>query len=178
MEAVIPSSRSERLADAEDKRATNSDGVLNSVLQSEGGCDDRRGEQLRPGKTCEHPHDDGCPNNCDRRRHGKSISANLNIETNDLSVKVAAMHFMVIEKFKDAPAIYKRLEHKGRMMPEGLNYVSSWIDHNLKTCWQVMETEDFVRLERWIDNWKDLMEFEIVPVRTSAEAVELMKRKL
>jgi len=61
---------------------------------------------------------------------------------------------MVIERFKDAPAIYKRLGEKGRMMPEGLNYVSSWID-----------------------NWKDLMEFEIIPVRTSAEAVERMSAK-
>jgi hypothetical protein len=87
------------------------------------------------------------------------------------------MLYMVIERFKDAPAIYRRLREKGRMMPEGLNYVSSWIDQNLKTCWQVMETEDFVLLERWIDNWKDLMEFEIIPVRTSAEVVELMKRK-
>ena len=60
------------------------------------------------------------------------------------------MHYMVIEQFKDTPAIYKRLREKGRMMPEGLNYVSSWIDHNLKTCWQVMETEDFV-LARALD---------------------------
>ena len=87
------------------------------------------------------------------------------------------MHYLVIERFKDAPAIYQRLSEKGRMMPEGLTYVSSWIDQNLKTCWQVMETDDFVLLERWIDNWKDLMEFEIIPVRTSAEVVELMKRK-
>ena len=87
------------------------------------------------------------------------------------------MHYLVIEKFKDAPAIYQRLDEKGRMMPEGLNYVSSWIDHHLKTCWQIMETADFVLLERWIDNWKDLMEFEIVPVHTSAEVRELMKGK-
>ena len=87
------------------------------------------------------------------------------------------MHYLVIERFKDAPAIYQRLREKGRMMPEGLKYVSSWIDHNLKTCWQVMETDDSVLLERWIDNWQDLMEFEIIPVRTSAEVVELMKRK-
>jgi hypothetical protein len=87
------------------------------------------------------------------------------------------MHYLVIERFKDAPAIYQRLSEKGRMMPEGLTYVSSWIDQNLKTCWQVMETDDFVLLERWIDNWKDLMEFEIIPVRTPAEVVELMKRK-
>ena len=82
--------------------------------------------------------------------------------------------YMVIERFKDAPAIYGRLREKGRMMPEGLTYVASWIDHNIKTCWQVMETDDFVLLERWIDNWKDLMEFEIVPVRTSAEVVEMI----
>jgi hypothetical protein len=87
------------------------------------------------------------------------------------------MHYMVIERFKDAPGIYKRLREKGRMMPEGLNYVSSWIDHNLKICWQVMETEDFVLLERWIDNWKDLMEFEIVPVRSSAEVAQIMQKK-
>jgi hypothetical protein len=87
------------------------------------------------------------------------------------------MLYMVIERFKDAPGIYKRLAQKGRMMPEGLNYVSSWIDHSLKTCWQVMETEDFVLLERWIDNWKDLMDFEIVPVHTSADVRELMHKK-
>ena len=87
------------------------------------------------------------------------------------------MHYLVIEKFKDAPAIYQRLAEKGRMMPEGLNYISSWVDHNLKTCWQIMETGDFVLLERWIDNWKDLMEFEISPVHSSAEVREIMQAK-
>lgn len=87
------------------------------------------------------------------------------------------MLYMVIEQFKDAPGIYQRLAQKGRMMPEGLHYISSWIDHGIKTCWQVMETEDFVLLERWIDHWKDLMDFEIVPVRTSADVRELMQKK-
>ena len=87
------------------------------------------------------------------------------------------MLYMVVERFKDAPEIYRRLRAKGRMMPEGLEYVSSWIDHDFKTCWQVMETEEFVLLERWIDNWKDLMDFEIVPVRTSAEVTEMMQKK-
>jgi hypothetical protein len=87
------------------------------------------------------------------------------------------MLYMVVERFKDAPEIYRRLREKGRMMPEGLEYVSSWIDHDFKTCWQVMETEEFVLLERWIDNWKDLMDFEIVPVRTSAEVTEMMQKK-
>ena len=89
------------------------------------------------------------------------------------------MLYMVVERFKEgaAPRIYERLREKGRMMPEGLNYVSSWIDHNLKTCWQVMETAEFVLLERWVDNWKDLMDFEIVPVRTSAETREIIMRQ-
>jgi Protein of unknown function (DUF3303). len=88
------------------------------------------------------------------------------------------MLYMVIERFKDAPAIYARLREKGRMMPEGLKYISSWIDINLKTCWQVVETDDFVLLERWIDNWKDLMDIDIVPVRTSAETAAQLQRRI
>jgi len=52
------------------------------------------------------------------------------------------MLYMVVERFKDAPAIYRRLHEKGRMMPEGLEYVSSWIDVDLKICWQLMRAED------------------------------------
>ena len=82
---------------------------------------------------------------------------------------------MVVEHFKDAPAIYQRLREKGRMMPEGLEYVSSWIDADLKVCWQLMRSEDESLLWTWTDNWKDLMDFEIVPVRTSAEVREIME---
>ena len=88
------------------------------------------------------------------------------------------MLYMVIERFKDTPAIYQRLREKGRMMPEGLEYVSSWIAVDLKICWQLMRAEDESLFERWIDNWKDLMDFEIVPVCTSAEAREMMERQL
>ena len=86
------------------------------------------------------------------------------------------MLYMVIERFKEgvAPEIYRHFREKGRMMPEGLEYVSSWIDLGFKTCWQLMQTEDFSLFDQWIDNWRDLMDFEIVPVRTSAEAVDLM----
>jgi hypothetical protein len=86
------------------------------------------------------------------------------------------MLYMVIEQFKDAPAIYRRLHEKGRMMPDGLEYVSSWIDVDLSRCWQLMRADDFELFQLWTDNWKDLMDFEIVPVRTSAEVRELMKR--
>jgi hypothetical protein len=90
------------------------------------------------------------------------------------------MLYMVIERFKEgaAPEIYRRFREKGRMMPEGLSYVSSWIDMDFKVCWQLMQTEDFALFDRWIANWNDLIDFEIVAVRTSTEAVELMNAKL
>ncbi len=85
---------------------------------------------------------------------------------------------MIIERFKEgaAPEIYQRFREKGRMMPAGLEYVSSWIDLDFKVCWQLMQTEEFALFDRWIDKWRDLMDFEIVPVRTSAEAVQLLKQ--
>ena len=88
------------------------------------------------------------------------------------------MLYMVVEHFKDAPAIYQRLREKGRMMPEGLEYVSSWIGVDLKTCWQLMRTDDESLLQAWTDNWKDLMDFEIVPVHTSAEVREMIEKQL
>ncbi len=87
------------------------------------------------------------------------------------------MLYMVIERFKDPPAIYQRLREKGRMMPEGLEYVSSWIDVDLKTCWQLMRTDHESLFQCWIGNWKDLMDFEILPVRTSAEVREVMESR-
>ncbi len=90
------------------------------------------------------------------------------------------MLYMVIERFKEGAAqeIYRRFREKGRMMPEGLGYVSSWIDLDFKVCWQLMQTENFALFDLWIANWNDLIDFEIVPVRTSTEAVELMNAKL
>ena len=87
------------------------------------------------------------------------------------------MLYMVIERFKDAPPIYRRFREKGRMMPEGLEYVSSWIAADLTICYQLMRTDNFDLFQPWIDNWKDLIDFEIVPVRTPAEMVELMKQR-
>jgi hypothetical protein len=85
---------------------------------------------------------------------------------------------MVVERFKDAPAIYRRLREKGRMMPEELEYVSSGIDVDLRICWQLMRAEDESFFQTWIDNWKDLADFEVVPVRTSAEVREMMEGQL
>ena len=87
------------------------------------------------------------------------------------------MLYMVIERFKQAPAIYQRLREKGRMMPQGLEYISSWIGVDRKICWQLMRTEDESLFQRWIENWKDLVDFEIVPVNTSAEVREMMEKQ-
>ena len=82
------------------------------------------------------------------------------------------MLFMVIERFKDrnAKAIYARLKDKGRMMPEGLTYISSWIDMSFDRCFQVMECDDERLLHEWASHWRDLIDFELVPVRTSQAA--------
>ena len=82
---------------------------------------------------------------------------------------------MVLERFKgDASEIYRRLRENGRMMPAGLEYISSWIDLDRKTCYQVMQTKDESLFPLWTQNWKDLIEFTIVPVRTSAETARIV----
>ena len=85
------------------------------------------------------------------------------------------MLYMVIERFREGatPEIYRRLKEKGRMMPDGLEYVASWIDLDFKTCYQLMRTEDESLFPLWTSGWDDLFDFEIVPVRTSAEAQAL-----
>jgi hypothetical protein len=85
------------------------------------------------------------------------------------------MLFMVIERFKDRnPApIYARLREQGRSMPEGLKYVDSWIEANFDRCFQLMECDDVALLQRWILQWRDLMEFEIVPVASSKVVREM-----
>ena len=80
--------------------------------------------------------------------------------------------FMVVEHFRngDAASVYRRFKERGRMAPDGLTYVSSWVEENLATCYQVMETADRSLLDEWMGNWKDLVEFEVHPVISSQEA--------
>ena len=84
------------------------------------------------------------------------------------------MLFMVIEKYKDdnSKAVYARAKEKGRMMPEGLNYIDSWVSADLSGCFQLMETQDMSLFQQWILQWQDLVDFEIVPVVTSKETFE------
>ena len=103
-------------------------------------------------------------------------AAKLKVAGDTPATTEATMLYMVTEQFKDAPAIYQRLREKGRMMPDGLEYVSSWIDHEFKVCYQLMQTENVALFRDWTKNWDDLMEFEITPVRTSAEAAAIAAR--
>ena len=84
------------------------------------------------------------------------------------------MLFMVIENFRngDAAPVYRRYAEKGRMMPEGLKYLDSWVDESLCRCFQLIECNDPSLLRRWTECWDDLVDFEIVPVVTSKEAAE------
>jgi hypothetical protein len=86
------------------------------------------------------------------------------------------MLFMVIERFRnrDARAVYRRFRDHGRMMPDGLRYVGSWIEVNFDRCFQVMECDDPRLLQQWIVNWTDLIEFEVVPIATSEETREVV----
>ena len=85
------------------------------------------------------------------------------------------MLYMVIEHFRagQAPEVYRRFRERGRMAPEGLRYVTSWVDLKFERCFQVMEAGDEALLRQWTAHWDDLVDFEIVPVRTSAEAAAL-----
>ena len=87
---------------------------------------------------------------------------------------------MVIERFKTPGAIevYRRAREQGRLMPAGLEYVSSWVDFNFTQCFQLMKTENEKLLKEWIDHWTDLVDFEIMPVQTSAEAMEAIRPRL
>jgi hypothetical protein len=82
--------------------------------------------------------------------------------------------YMVVEHFRngDAVPVYRRFRERGRMAPEGLTYISSWVDHNLTRCYQIMEAPNRVLLEQWMENWRDLIDFEVHPVMTSKEAGE------
>ncbi len=86
---------------------------------------------------------------------------------------------MVIERFKnqDATPVYDRFRDQGRMTPEGLEYVSSWVDTKLERCFQIMETSDPRLMAEWTAHWSDIVDFEVVPVMSSADAVQVMQSK-
>jgi len=79
---------------------------------------------------------------------------------------------MIIEKFHEGKvkALYQRFDEKGRMVPDGVKYIDSWINEDVTICYQLMESRTKELLNNWIERWKDLADFEVIPVISSAEA--------
>ena len=82
------------------------------------------------------------------------------------------MLYMVIEhyhagKLKD---LYQRFDEKGRMLPDGVKYINSCINEVITVCYQLMESDSLDKLNEWISNWNDIVDFELVPVISSSEA--------
>jgi hypothetical protein len=91
-----------------------------------------------------------------------------------------AVLFMVIESFRpgQAPEVYRRFRDRGRLAPESLRYISSWVDLDFRRCFQVMEAESEAHLKEWTDNWNDLVDFEVIPVRASEHAAAVIAPEL
>jgi hypothetical protein len=88
--------------------------------------------------------------------------------------------YMVVERFKggDPLPVYRRFRDSGRLAPDGLVYVSSWVDVTLSRCYQLMATDNPELLQQWIAQWSDIVDFEVVPVITSAEAAARVAPRL
>ena len=90
------------------------------------------------------------------------------------------MLYMIIEHFRDGDPVpvYQRFRDHGRLAPGGLRYVASWVTEDFRRCFQIMECEDRALLTQWTARWADLIEFEVIPVVTSAEAVATIAPRL
>lgn len=90
------------------------------------------------------------------------------------------MLFMLIERFRGGVAapVYRRFHERGRMTPDGLRYVDSWVETDFGRCFQLMECDDPRLLQEWMSRWEDLVEFEVFTVVTSQEAAEAISPQL
>jgi hypothetical protein len=90
------------------------------------------------------------------------------------------MLWMIVERFcnGDPLPVYRRFRERGRMAPEGLRYVASWVTDDFTTCYQVMECDDRALLDAWMANWRDVTDFDVIAVMTSAQAVEKIGPRL
>lgn len=90
------------------------------------------------------------------------------------------MLYMIVENFRggDPVPVYRRFRDRGRMAPDGLHYLASWVTDDFRRCYQVMECEDPQLLEHWMVNWRDLIEFDVVRVNTSPAAAAAMAPRL
>jgi hypothetical protein len=90
------------------------------------------------------------------------------------------MLYMVVEHFKggDPLPVYRRLRDHGRLAPDGLEYVSSWVDDKLGTCFQLMETDERRLLDDWMAKWSDIVEFDVYAVMASKDAAARVASRL
>ena len=90
------------------------------------------------------------------------------------------MLYLIVEHFRDGDAlpVYRRFRDKGRMAPDGLTYVASWVTEDLRRCYQIMECADRSLLDQWMARWEDLTEFDVVPVVTSEQAAALVAERM
>ena len=86
---------------------------------------------------------------------------------------------MIIEEFKGDPTpVYRRFRDRGRLAPDGLRYVNSWVTNDLQRCYQIMECDNYDLLQQWMDQWKDIVNFQVIPVVTSTEAASTIAPRL
>ena len=90
------------------------------------------------------------------------------------------MLFMVIERFKDrnAEAVYRRFLAEGRLAPEGLRYLDSWVEASFERCFQLIECDDPALLQAWVLSWRDLVDFEFCPVVPSSQTAADIERRI
>lgn len=105
-----------------------------------------------------------------------TTSADLVPESGTTTDQDARRRYMVIERFRDPAAVYRRFRERGRLAPNRLLYVSSWVTDDVTRCFQVMECDDEQQLTEWMKNWEDLVEFEVIPVLSSEQAAARVDR--
>jgi len=90
------------------------------------------------------------------------------------------MLYMIVERFRDGDAVpvYRRFRDHGRLAPDGLRYVGSWVTTDFQRCFQIMESEHPELLTEWMARWSDLAEFEVFPVISSADAAAAIAPRL
>src|ERR1700712_1768075 len=91
------------------------------------------------------------------------------------------MLFMVIERFNndDMIPVYERMRDGGRGLPDGLEYIDSWVEPSFSRCFQLMRCDDLRLLQQWVLQWRGTgVTFEIVPVLPSAQTREVVAAHL
>jgi hypothetical protein len=90
------------------------------------------------------------------------------------------MLYMIVEHFRDGDPVpvYRRFRDQGRLAPDGLRYVASWVTEDLRRCFQLMECDDRALIAEWTARWEDLVAFDVIPVVTSADAAAILEPRL